>query len=174
MKLNPVRYSSIVGEAWMHFTFKVKYCHPIFDNKLVRQYTNNLFLEAFVLYGIRFKNIGFDSDHVHMILDVGIYSRPQVDKMLKGYTAKKLLKKYSWLKKEYFWGSGLWSKSSYSDSVGKDMNFMQGYVMKQKYALQDIIQLKINQFAWALVHATGETPVVLDRFLFLRQMTYFY
>jgi len=115
MKFNPVRYSSIVGEAWMHFTFKVKYCHPIFDNKLVRQYTYQLFLEAFEFYNIRFKNIGFDSNHVHMILDIGIYSRPQVDKMLKGYTAKKLLQRYPWLKETYFWKSGLWNSASYSD-----------------------------------------------------------
>ena len=146
MKFNPVRYSSVVGEAWMHFTFKVKYCHPIFDNKLVRQYTYQLFLKAFELYNIRFKNIGFDSDHVHMILDIGMYSRSDVDKMLKGYTAKKLLQRYSWLKEAYFWGSGLWNPASYSDSVGRDINFMEGYVMKQKYALKDIIQLKINQF----------------------------
>lgn len=146
MKLNPVRYSSVVGEGWMHFTFKVRYCHPIFDNKLVRQYSYQLFLEAFEFYGIRCKNIGFDSDHVHMILDIGLYSRPDADKMLKGYTAKKLLKKYSWLKQEYFWNSGLWNPASYSDSVGKDMGFMEEYVMKQKYSLQDSIQLKINQF----------------------------
>ena len=146
MKLNPVRYSSVVGEGWMHFTFKVKYCHPIFDNKLVRQYTHQLFLEAFELYGIRFKNAGFDSNHVHMILDIGIYSRPQVNKMLKGYTAKKLLKKYSWLKQEYFWSSVLWSKASYSDSVGKDIIFMEHYVMSQKYSLQDCIQLKLSSF----------------------------
>ena len=132
-KYNPTRYSSAVGEAWMHATFKVKYCHKIFDNKL------------------ECKSIGFDSNHVHMIIDMGNYSRPEVAKMLKGYTAKKLLKKYSWLKKEYFYGSGLWSPAHYMNSVGQDMDFMEGYVMKQKYSIEGIVQFKLNQF----VHATG-------------------
>ncbi len=30
-KTNPVRYSSAVGEAWMHCEFKIKYCHTIFE-----------------------------------------------------------------------------------------------------------------------------------------------
>ena len=150
-KYNPTRYSSAVGEAWMHTTFKVKYCHKIFDNKLVRAYCLELFYEAFNLYQIECKSIGFDSNHVHMIIDMGNYSRPEVAKMLKGYTAKKLLKKYSWLKKEYFYGSGLWSPAHYMNSVGQDMDFMEGYVMKQKYSIEGIVQFKLNQF----VHATG-------------------
>jgi len=52
MKLNPVRYSSIVGESWHHFSFKVKYCHQIFyyprkpDYELVWSYFENLLAEA--------------------------------------------------------------------------------------------------------------------------------
>jgi len=150
-KLNPTRYSSAVGEAWMHTSFKVKYCHPIFDNKLVRAYCIELFYEAFNLYDIECRKIGFDSNHVHMRIDIGNYSRPQIAKMLKGYVAKKLLKKYSWLKKEYFWGSGLWSPAYYMYSVGHDVDFIDDYIMKQKYAIEGTIQFKLNQF----VHATG-------------------
>ena len=39
-KENPTRYSSAVGEAWQHAMFKVKYCHPIFDDKEVREETD--------------------------------------------------------------------------------------------------------------------------------------
>jgi len=35
--------------------------------------------------------------------------------------------------------------------VGQDMDFMEGYVMKQKYSIEGIVQFKLNQF----VHATG-------------------
>ena len=31
MKTNPTRYSSAVGEVWVMATFKIKYCHKIFD-----------------------------------------------------------------------------------------------------------------------------------------------
>ena len=36
-KENPVRYSSAVGEAWMHCEFKIKYRHPIFDDEIYRE-----------------------------------------------------------------------------------------------------------------------------------------
>ena len=93
-KDNPTRYSSAVGEAWQHAMFKVKYCHEIFDIKEVREECDRLFDEASQRYCIPIVGKGFDSNHVHMKLDLGVYSRPQVAKMLKGYVAKKLFKKF--------------------------------------------------------------------------------
>lgn len=99
MKNNPTRYSSAVGECWMHTTFKVKYCHKIFDKKEIREEAHKFFVEACEKNKIRYKEIGFDSDHVHSILDIGIYSRPQVAKMIKGYIGKKLLEKFPEIKR---------------------------------------------------------------------------
>ena len=50
MKTNQTRYSSAVGEIWVMATFKVKYCHKIFDNLGVRELTDALFHQAFNLY----------------------------------------------------------------------------------------------------------------------------
>ncbi len=36
-KENPARFSSAVGEAWMHCEFKVKYCHKLFDDEMFHQ-----------------------------------------------------------------------------------------------------------------------------------------
>ena len=150
-RYNPTRYSSAVGEAWMHTSFKTKFTHKIFDIKEVREYCLNLFKEAFNRYKIECRKIGFDSNHVHMMIDIANYSRPQIAKMLKGYTAKKLLQKFPLIKKKYFWGSGLWSPAYYMYSVGHNMNFMENYIMKQKYSLDNIVQIKLDSF----VHATG-------------------
>ena len=76
MKSNPIRYSSAVGEVWVMATFKTKYSHKIFDIRAVRELAEALINEAFYLYEIRCKKLSFDSDHVHMILDLGIKSRP--------------------------------------------------------------------------------------------------
>ena len=133
MKLNPVRYSSAVGESWHHFSFKVKYCHPIFDNKVLREECYQLMLEAFKKYQIRHKDIGFDSNHVHGIIDIGNYSRPEVAKNIKGYVGKKFLERFPEIKEKYFYGSGLWNPAYYMDSIGKDMDFIMGYVRKQRY-----------------------------------------
>lgn len=145
-KEDPVRYSSAVGEAWMHFSFKVKYCHDIFDNKEIRETTSMLLLEACERYSIPHKEIGFDSNHVHGMIDINNYSRPQAAKMLRGFIAKKLFEKLPWVKKKYFWGSGLWNPAYFMDSVGKDMQFMQNYILKQKYALTDCVQVKLISY----------------------------
>ena len=133
MKLNPTRYSSANGEVWVMVTFKIKYCHKIFDIEQVRKLANVFFNHAFGFYNIRCQKLAFDSDHVHMILDMGLYSKPQIAKMLKGYVAKKLFKFMPWLKKKYFWGSGLWNPA-YDIRNISDMTFYLRYLSKQKYS----------------------------------------
>ncbi|MBI2662640.1 transposase, partial [Candidatus Woesearchaeota archaeon] len=73
MKLNPTRYSSQVGEVGVHFMFKIKYCYKIFDNFGYRNACHALFLKALRNYEIRCKDneLGFDDNHVHMVLDLG-------------------------------------------------------------------------------------------------------
>src|SRR3989338_773091 len=100
IKFNPTRRSSAVGEVCVMATFKVKYCHKIFDMIAVRQLADALFHEAFDTYAIRCRKIAFDSDHVHMILDMGNYSKPEIAKMLKGYVAYHLFIMMQWLKKQ--------------------------------------------------------------------------
>jgi REP element-mobilizing transposase RayT len=138
MKINPVRYSSAVGEVWVMATFKIKYCNKIFDIRSVRELTEALLNEAFQLNSIRWRKYAFDSDHVHMILDLGLYDRPTIAKKIKGYVAKELFMLMPWLKKNkweggYFWGSGLWNPASDIRNV-QDMNFYLDYLDKQKYA----------------------------------------
>jgi putative transposase len=145
-KENPVRYSSAVGEAWMHFSFKTKYAHNIFDIFAVRNATNALLIKACKKYKIPYDKIGFDSNHVHGMIDINNYSRPEAAKLLRGYIARKLFKLFPWLKRRYFWGSGLWNPAYFMDSIGKDMDFMKGYIMKQKYAQQGFAQIKLTAY----------------------------
>ena len=133
MKLNPTRYSSANGEVWVMATFKAKYCHKIFDIRAVRELTDALINEAFSLYQIRCKKLAFDSDHAHMIIDMGIYSKPEIAKKIKGYVAKRLFCIMPWLKKKYFWGSGLWNPA-YDIRNVNDMQFYLRYLGKQRYS----------------------------------------
>ena len=107
LKLNPIRYSSMLEESWHHFSFKVKYAHKIFDIKRVRDECHRFLVEAFERNEIRYEDIGFDDNHVHGLMDIGNYSRPQAAKLVKGYVAKKLFKRFPAIKQEYFWGSEL-------------------------------------------------------------------
>ena len=133
MKTNPTRYSSAVGEVWVMATFKIKYCHKIFDIQAVRELTNALLNQAFHFYNVNCQKLAFDSDHVHMIVDLGLYSKPELAKRLKGYVGKHLLRLLPWLKKQKFWGSGLWNPAYDIRSIN-DMDFYRRYLDKQKYS----------------------------------------
>lgn len=139
MKFNPVRYSSQVGEVWAHFMFKIKYCHKIFDDFAYRNACHALFLQALRKYEIRCKDneFGFDDNHVHAVLDLGLKSRPELAKKLKGYVARKFFKLFPELKKPkeeggLFWGSGLWSPATYGGTP-ENVAFTLNYVKQQKY-----------------------------------------
>ena len=136
-KENPARYSSAVGEAWMHCMFKIKYCHKIFDDEIYREGMRTLLLEAEYEYEIPIGEIGFDDNHVHFMADIGLYSRDEVAKNLKGYTAKKFFDFFPELKLPKwqggkFWDSGLWNTSYYIGSP-KDFEATIRYIKKQKY-----------------------------------------
>ena len=133
MKKNPTRYSSAVGEIWVMATFKIKYCHKIFDIVAVRQLCDALLHEALTLYKIKCDKLSFDSDHVHMIIDMGLYSKIELAKKIKGFVAKQLFKLMPWLKQQRFWGSGLWNPAYDIRSIN-DIDFYRRYLDKQKYA----------------------------------------
>ena len=131
-KENPARYSSAVGEAWMHCMFKIKFCHKIFDDEIYREGMRILLLEAAYNYEIPVGEIGFDDNHVHFMADIGMYDRPEVAKLLKGYTAKKFFEFFPEAKKRYFWDSGFWNPSYYIGSP-RDLEATIRYIKKQKY-----------------------------------------
>ena len=145
-KENPARYSSAVGESWQHCEFKIKYCHCIFDDELYREGMRTLLLEAEFLYEIPIGEIGFDNNHVHFMADIGLYSRPEVAKMLRGYTAKKFFEYFPEAKKKYFWDSGLWNPSYYIGSPKNVQNTI-NYIRKQKYGEARIRQSSLLSYA---------------------------
>ena len=114
-----VSYSSSIGRNALHMGFKVKFCHEIFDDKLVEKRCGEMFQEVCGKCGIILGAIGFDRDHVHIDVDGGPnYAPKDIAKLLKGTSGRKLLKEFPYLKKKYFWGSGLWSPAYYFDSIG--------------------------------------------------------
>jgi putative transposase len=132
-KQNPTRYSSAVGEIWVMATFKVKYCHKIFDILAVRELCTALIFEALQFYKIQCDKLSFDSDHVHMIIDMGLYSKIELAKKIKGCVARHLFRMMPWLKKQKFWGSGLWNPAYDIRSIN-NIDFYRRYLDKQKYS----------------------------------------
>src|SRR3972149_588259 len=83
MKTNPTRYSSAVGEVWIMMTLKLRYCHNMFDNRAIREYTDAMLAEAMAFYQIRWKKKSFDNNHVHIIVEMGIKKKAQFAKLLR-------------------------------------------------------------------------------------------
>ena len=112
-------HSSSVGRNVLHLSFKVKYCHEIFNDEQVEKRCEEIFREVSEMRRWILREIGFDKNHVHITIDAGTKGPEDVAKALKGTSGRKLLKEFPYLKKTYFWGSGLWSPTIYFDSLGE-------------------------------------------------------
>ena len=114
-----IKGSSSITRLEFHISFKVKYCHRVFDIPEIKRRCEQIFYSVSQKYKFLIKEIGFDGDHVHMIILTKItQSLDQVSKWLKGTSGYKILKEFPIIKKTYFWGSGLWSPVIYADAVG--------------------------------------------------------
>lgn len=91
-----------------------------------------IFREVEAGHGFRLHEIGFDKNHVHLSVDLGVsYSVAGMSKLLKGTSGYKLLREFPDMKRKYFWGSGLWGGQVYFDSTGRDAGDMRAYVRNQ-------------------------------------------
>jgi REP element-mobilizing transposase RayT len=98
------------------------------------------------------REIGFDRNHVHITIDAGTNGPADVAKALKGTSGRKLLKEFPYLKKKYFWGSGLWNPSIYFDSLGERTivemdNYARNQGMPKPYS-SNLGQLCLDNFTF--------------------------
>ena len=108
-----------------------------------------LLQEAAYRYEIPIDVVGFDSNHVHFLADIGLYSRPEVAKLLRGYTAKKFFEFFPELKQSHFWESGFWNPSYYIGSPQNVENTIK-YIQSQKYgelSIKNRAQMTLTSFA---------------------------
>ena len=139
---NFVSYSSSIGRLELHISFKVKYCHPIFSHEKITARCKEIFFAVAKKYGITIKEIGFDKDHVHMVVLLHpSMSVSQAAKLLKGTSGRLLLQEFPYMKAKDFWGSGLWSPVVYFDSIGQDPEEISSYVRNQGNSLVNTTSL---------------------------------
>lgn len=138
-------YSSSIGDLSAHLCFMPKYRHKIFKHKEVKDFCEGVFYQIAEEYGFSIEELGFDIDHVHLVINLtNKYSACQVAKLLKGISARKLFQAFPWLKSKYFWGSHLWSPAYFFDSVGTvNKGIINNYVKKQEIKGN---QLRLNAF----------------------------
>ncbi len=93
--------------------------------------------------GVQVKSIGFDQDHVHMVMVIPPkYSISSVMGQLKSQSASRLRDKYPWLEKVYWKENIVWSPGYFVSSVGIDEETIKRYVEHQ--GNQDSGQLRME------------------------------
>jgi putative transposase len=132
---------------WIHVSLKTKYTHEVFDIREFREACQEMMIQIFQNYGIEYDKIGFDSNHFHTIIDLGLKQVSELIKIMKGVSGRKLLQRFPEIKKKYFWGSGLWSGTKYVYSVGRDKQDIERYVARQKYFSVEKGQRTLFEFA---------------------------
>jgi len=91
--------------------------------------------------GVMVETIGFDSDHLHMLMTIPPkYSISGVMGRLKSQLASRMRKFFPWLAKVYWNEDIVWSPGYFVSSVGLDEQTIQNYVEYQ--GQQDSGQLR--------------------------------
>jgi len=93
--------------------------------------------------GCRLETIGFDKDHLHMVMVIPPkYAIAEVMGTLKSQSASYLRKKFPFLSKVYWKENVVWSPGYFVSSVGIDEQTIRNYVQNQ--GLQDSDQVELQ------------------------------
>jgi putative transposase len=110
--------SHSVHEIAYHIIWCTKYRHKVLTG-LVDIELKKFIAEACQEYDWRLEKLETDQDHVHIFVRTDHMTAPiEIAKTLKSLSAVHLFAKFPTLKGQKFWGSGLWSRSTYYGAVG--------------------------------------------------------
>ena len=82
--------------------------------------------------GVELETIGFDQDHLHMVLQIPPkYAIADVVAQLKSQSASRLRTKFPWLAKVYWKENLVWSPGYFVSSIGADEARIKHYIEYQ-------------------------------------------
>ena len=137
MNVEKVSYSSSLGVQVVAINFAVKYRHAIFRDARVKMRAIQSFEETARAHGVRtglkILEIGVNCDHVHMVVQWGPgISLSEIMRLLKGRSARDVLRDFPELKKRKFWGGHMWSPAYHFLTTGTaDLKHHLDYVKNQ-------------------------------------------
>jgi putative transposase len=107
-----------VHEIAYHIIFCTKYRHPIIKDAVEIE-LKKILAETCEQYGWKLETMETMPDHVHLFIRTDHMTAPvEIAKTLKSISAVYLFTTFPKLKAKKFWGSGLWSRSTYYGAVG--------------------------------------------------------
>jgi putative transposase len=114
-----VAKNNSVSEIGLHIIFCTKYRKQILKGA-VEVECKHILSQTCAEYGWEINGLEIMPDHVHIFVQAAPTDRPSdMVRTLKNISAVHIFAKYPHLKGRLFWGSGLWSNSTYYGSVGQ-------------------------------------------------------
>jgi len=131
MKL--IKSSHCVHQIGLHLVFCTKFRHQVLVGP-IEVHLKHLIGEICINYKWLVENIEIMPDHVHIFLQIDPFVTPvNIVKTIKSITAVQIFTLFPELKGKKFWGSGLWSKSTYYGGVGQvNEETIKKYIEEQK------------------------------------------
>ena len=133
-----MRNSHQVYELGYHIVFCTKFRHEVLVGP-VEIACRNVLAETCVAYDWKLESIDVMPDHVHLFVRADPQTAPSdIAKTLKSISAVHLFHTFTNLKRQKFWGTGLWSPSTYFGSVGHiSEETVKRYIADQKTKKRD-------------------------------------
>ena len=128
-----------------HLMLVTKYRKDLFFNEEYVTYIKTILQEIEKRYVISPETIGFDEDHVHMLVQAAPkYAPSRIIQIIKSITAREMFKRFEEIKEE-LWGGEFWSDGGYVATVGEGTNadIIRNYIKKQGRKLE---QLRLSDF----------------------------
>ena len=107
-----------IHEIAYHIIWCVKYRHRVLKD-IIEIELKKILAETCDHYGWKLENMEVMPDHVHLFVRADHTTAPvEIAKTLKSISAVYIFTAFPNLKGKKFWGSGLWSRSTYYGAVG--------------------------------------------------------
>ncbi len=101
-----------------HLVFPLKYRRSVITEE-IGESLKDICIEISERYEMNFVEIGFESDHVHFLVQsVPSLSVSEITRKLKSITAKQLFQRHPEIKAK-LWGGNFWTSGYYANTVGQ-------------------------------------------------------
>lgn len=116
-----------------HIVFVTKYRHTVLSSD-VGEYAKKRIIEICNQYGWNSLALEVMDEHIHLFVSAPPKTAPlNICSTIKSILTVDIFQKFSTLKKQYFWGSGLFSDGSYYGSAGTvSSSTIKKYIEEQK------------------------------------------
>jgi putative transposase len=119
METRLVASSNAIGESNFHIQLTPAYRQDIFRDEQIAELTLAYILEKLRDLKVEIIGYGFGPNHLHLfVANVRFVSEIELVKQIKGYSAYKMRKHFSYLFKTKLYGKKFWSEGHFYRSVG--------------------------------------------------------